>query len=119
MVDARLLSGIVCPLGSIHRSILRHETKRREWCGRLGRVAILDVMSKHKKQHVIPNCYLKAWCDPLTPTGQIPYIWRISKDGSQSRKRAPEKSFTANDRYTITLPNGERNLVVEHTLAEI
>jgi len=24
---------------------------------------------KHKNQHVIPNCYLKSWCDPRTPAG--------------------------------------------------
>jgi hypothetical protein len=74
-------------------------------------------LAKHKKQHVIPNCYLKAWCDPLTPTGQTPYIWRIAKDGSSKKNKAPEKSFTATDRYTITLPNGDRDLVVENTLA--
>lgn len=33
---------------------------------------------KNKKQHVIPNCYLKSWCDPRTPAGQSPYIWRVS-----------------------------------------
>src|SRR5712692_5537935 len=34
-----------------------------------------------------------------------------------TKKKAPEKSFTATDRYTVTLPNGQRNLVVENTLA--
>jgi len=74
-------------------------------------------MAEKKQQHVIPNCYLKAWCDPQTPAGQTPYIWRISRDGSTKRKKSPEKSFTANDRYTVKLPTGERNLVVEDTLA--
>lgn len=72
---------------------------------------------KNKKQHVIPACYLKAWCDPTTPAGQTPYIWRISKDGSTKKKKSPDKSFTETDRYTIRLPNGDRDLTVEHTLA--
>jgi hypothetical protein len=69
------------------------------------------------KQHVIPNCYLKAWCDPCTPLGQEPYIWRISKDGTTRKNKSPQKSFTATDRYTVTLPDGQRSLVLENTLA--
>jgi|SRR5208283_3337295 len=72
-----------------------------------------------KKQHTIPKCYLKAWCDPRTPPGQQPYIWRIRRDGTEKKKKSPEKSFTATDRYTINLPSGERNLVIEDTLSGI
>lgn len=74
---------------------------------------------KNKNQHVIPNCYLKSWCDPRTPAGQSPYIWRISRDGTQKKNKSPEKSFRANNRYTITMPNGDRNLVIENTLSGI
>jgi hypothetical protein len=73
----------------------------------------------HKNQHIIPNCYLKSWCDPRTPPGQRPYIWRISRDGTQKKKKSPEKSFIARDPYTIKMPNGERNLVIETTLGRI
>jgi hypothetical protein len=69
------------------------------------------------KQHLIPNCYLRAWCDPNTPEEQTPYIWRIARDGSSKRNKAPEKSFTATDRYTIKLPTGDNDLTVENTLA--
>jgi hypothetical protein len=69
------------------------------------------------KQHLIPNCYLKAWCDPRTPADQTPYIWRIARDGNSKKNKAPEKSFTATDRYTIKLPSGEKDLIVENTLA--
>jgi Protein of unknown function (DUF4238) len=72
-----------------------------------------------KLQHVIPNCYLKAWCDPRTPKGHSPYIWRISKDGKRKQKRSPEKSFRANDRYTITLADGSRDLALEDSLSSI
>ena len=71
---------------------------------------------KNKKQHVIPNCYLKSWCDPRTPAGQSPYIWRITRDGSKKKNKSPEKSFTASDRYTLKMPNGDRHLVIETTL---
>lgn len=72
-----------------------------------------------KRQHVIPNCYLKAWCDPVTPPGHTPSIWRISKDGSTKKRKSPEKSFTSTDRYTVTLPSGERSLVLEDTLSAL
>jgi len=74
---------------------------------------------KNKKQHIIPNCYLKSWCDPRTPAGQRPYIWKISRDGTEKKNKSPEKSFTASDRYTIKMPNGERHLLIETTLARI
>lgn len=74
---------------------------------------------KNKKQHVIPNCYLKSWCDPRTPTGQSPYIWRVSKDGNVKKNKSPEKSFTATDKYTIKMPNGDRDLTLETTLGRL
>lgn len=73
-------------------------------------------MAEQAAQHVIPSCYLKDWCDPNTPTGESPYIWRISRDGATKRRRSPEKSFRSNNRYTIKLPNGDRDLTVENTL---
>lgn len=53
-------------------------------------------MVEKKQQHTIPQCYLKAWCDPRTPPGQHPYIWRISRDGSERREKSPEKFFHFN-----------------------
>jgi hypothetical protein len=76
-------------------------------------------MVEKKKQHTIPKCYLKAWCDPRTPANQYPYIWRISRDGSVRKKKSPEKSFISTDRYTIKLPSGERDLIIENTLGGI
>lgn len=72
-----------------------------------------------KKQHVVPNCYLKAWCDPATPDGQEPYIWIHPVGGDEPRRKSPRKSFTDTDRYTIESPSGDRNLRVEDTLANI
>ena len=72
-----------------------------------------------KNQHVIPKCYLESWCDPKSLNQPLitPYIWRISCDGSKKKNKSPENSFVSNDHYTIKLPSGERNLIVEDTLA--
>jgi hypothetical protein len=37
-------------------------------------------MASHKKQHSVAQSYLKVWCDPKTPSGQEPYVWRFKKD---------------------------------------
>jgi len=72
-----------------------------------------------KSQHTIPKCYQKPWCDPATPSNQTPYIWMVSKDGRQKKRKAPEKAFVSTDAYTIKLPSGDRDLVIEDTLAQI
>lgn len=74
-------------------------------------------MSHHKKQHFVPACYLRAWCDPDTPKKQTPYVWMFDKDGSNSRKKAPEKIFHETDMYTIQKSTGERDLSIEHRLS--
>lgn len=74
---------------------------------------------EHKKQHTIPKCYLKAWCDPSYPKGQTPYIWIFSKDGLSSKRKSPDKSFIEKDFYTISDEKGNRNLSLEHGLSEL
>jgi hypothetical protein len=76
-------------------------------------------MSVQKAQHVIPNCYLKEWCDPDTPKRQTAFIWLITKDGSGRRRKSPENSFTSRHRYTVTFADSERDLTVENTLGDI
>ena len=76
-------------------------------------------MADHKKQHFVPRSYLRAWCDPNTPEGQEPYVWLFSSDGSDPRRKAPENIFHETDLYTIELPGGGRNLVLEHGLAQL
>jgi hypothetical protein len=72
-------------------------------------------------QHTIPNCYLKAWCDPAPlPPKHTPFIWLIQKDdrtGSKKRKKAPRNAFTESDRYTIRRDDGGKILTIEHGLA--
>ncbi|GJL73400.1 MAG: hypothetical protein NMNS01_25990 [Nitrosomonas sp.] len=76
-------------------------------------------MSKHKKQHYIPACYLKAWRDPHTPASQTPYVWVFDKDGSNVRKKAPENIFYETDLYTIHRANDSRDLVLEKGLSQL
>lgn len=76
-------------------------------------------MAAHKKQHFVPRSYLRAWCDPNTPDGQEPYVWLFSSDGSNPRRKAPDNIFRETDLYTIELPGGRRNLVLEHGLAQL
>jgi uncharacterized protein DUF4238 len=74
---------------------------------------------RKKHQHVIPKCYQKSWCDPATPVNQTPYVWIVSKDGQTKKRKAPEKAFATTNAYTIRLPNGGRELVIEDTLMKI
>jgi hypothetical protein len=72
-----------------------------------------------KDQHVVPECYLKAWCDPASPVGYVPYVWVASRDGKHIRNKSPRKIFTSSDFYTIKLNDGSRNLVIEDTFSAI
>lgn len=74
---------------------------------------------QHKDQHFIPQCYLKAWCDPETPPRQKPYVWTFGKDEQRGRRKAPQNIFHETDMYTIRGPDGGRDLSLEHGLAEL
>ncbi len=75
------------------------------------------AIARHKKQHFVPQCYLKAWCDPKTPAKQEPYVWRFNKDGAAPRRKAPENIFYQTDLYTIRQADGGRDLVLERGLS--
>src|SRR5262249_17303122 len=72
-----------------------------------------------KNQHVIPECYLNAWCDPETPSGYTPYVWVHARDASTRKKRAPRKLFTETDFYTVKLGDGSRSLLIEDSFSVI
>ena len=71
------------------------------------------------KQHIVPKCYLKAWCDPKTPKAHEPYIWLISKDGTEKTKKSPQKSLKGADAYMIRFPDGKTDQIVETTLSQL
>lgn len=73
-------------------------------------------MTKQKDQHWIPRSYLAAWCDPETPAGHEPYVWKFSKDGKRSVNKAPKSIFKVSDLYTLQFADGSRNLTIEHGL---
>lgn len=73
----------------------------------------------HKKQHYIPKVYLAAWCDPDTPSQMQPYVWVFDRAGGLGKKRAPHKIFTETDFYTISRPDGSRDLKIEHALSKV
>jgi hypothetical protein len=70
------------------------------------------------KQHIIPESYLKAWCDPATPSNHEPYIWITSADGTNTRNKSPRKTFRETDFYTIKFSDGSRNLVIEDSFTQ-
>jgi hypothetical protein len=74
------------------------------------------MAKSHKAQHWVPKCYLRAWVDLNRPTNYEPYVHVFSKDGGTSRKKSPENLFTETDLYTIRLPDGARDLRLEHGL---
>jgi hypothetical protein len=67
-------------------------------------------MSKHAKQHYVPQSYLSAWVDSDTPQGQEPYVWVFPKEETAGRKKAPKNVFWEGDMYTIPIPGGGRDL---------
>ncbi|MCP4426859.1 MAG: DUF4238 domain-containing protein, partial [Chloroflexi bacterium] len=74
---------------------------------------------KHKRQHYVPSSYLRAWCDPDTPKGHTPYVWRFSKDGTQISKKAPKRIFYERDLYTVRGNDGQRDLHLEYNLSKV
>ena len=69
----------------------------------------------NKKQHFVPATYLRAWCDP----NYKPFIWVYPKNGGEAKSKSPKKIFWETDFYTIKRINGERDLVLEHGLAQL
>jgi Protein of unknown function (DUF4238) len=74
---------------------------------------------EHKNQHFVPQSYLSAWCDANTPPGQTPYVWIFAKEGTQSKRKAPENIFFETDTYTIKSADGSRALRLERGLCEL
>ncbi len=72
---------------------------------------------EHRKQHTVPESYLTAWCDPETPEGQEPYVWRWLKDGTEVRRKAPRNIFYEMEIYTLKTPDGSRDLRLEGMLS--
>ena len=75
----------------------------------------------HKKQHFVPQCYLKAWLDPESKGKEKldPYVWVFDKDGANGRRKSPGNLFTEQDIYTIPGADGQRDLRLEHGFQQL
>lgn len=75
-------------------------------------------MSDPKKQHYVPQCYLREFVDPHTPAGYEPYVWIFSKDGKSKEKRAPKNLFHETDLYTLNI-EGDKHYAIERSLSAL
>ena len=75
-------------------------------------------MAAPKKQHYVPQCYLRELVDPKTPPGYEPYVWVFSKDGKTKEKRAPKNTFHETDLYTLDV-RGQKHYAIETSLAQL
>jgi hypothetical protein len=75
-------------------------------------------MSNAKKQHYVPQFYLRQFIDPNTPSGQEPYVWVFSKDGKKRQRRAPKNILWETDLYTFDV-EGAKHYELERTLSKI
>jgi len=75
-------------------------------------------MTDAKKQHYVPQFYLREFVDPNTPPGQEPYVWLFTKNGKSVERRAPKNIFWKTDLYTIDV-NGEKLYDIEKELSTI
>jgi hypothetical protein len=73
-------------------------------------------MNQKKQQHILPQCYQKSWLAPDCPSDFEPYVWLFKKDGTEKKRKAPKHVFVENEKYTIRLNDGSRDLIVEDTL---
>lgn len=75
-------------------------------------------MSDAKKQHYVPQFYLREFLDPNTPPGQEPYVWVFSKDGKKKQRRAPKNILWETDLYTLDV-EGAKHYQLEQALSKI
>jgi hypothetical protein len=74
------------------------------------------------QQHRIPACYLRAWLEPVTPSGQNAAIWRIPVENlapGAAYRRSPEKSFRDPEVFTVKLEDGTRSYQLEQALGQL
>jgi hypothetical protein len=71
-------------------------------------------MSDPKNQHIIPQCYLKQFVDPKTPTGYEPYVWIFERDTKVGKKKAPINILAKTDFYTY-----KGDYTIETSLAQL
>lgn len=78
-------------------------------------------VKKYSKQHFVAKCYTKSWCDPDSANNPKlePFIWQFDRNGNNARAKSPVKLFTETDIYTLPLPDGGRDLTLEHGFQQL
>ncbi len=76
-------------------------------------------MSKPKKQHIVPQCYLREFLDPFIPPKYEPYVWIFDKDGKNRKNKPPKNILTGNELYTLDIPGHGKDYSVEESLSQL
>jgi len=74
-------------------------------------------MSNPKKQHYVPQCYLREFRDPASDSDD-PSVWIFNKDGTGRRRDKVRNVLAVNDLYTLKY-QGQKNYVIEKTLSNL
>lgn len=72
-----------------------------------------------RKQHYIPQFYLKYFTDPLTPPLQMPYVWILDKQNESIKNKAPVNFAFKKGYNDIIDENGNKSSIVEDQFMEI
>ena len=75
-------------------------------------------MSAPKKQHYVPQLYLREFLDPNTPPGYEPYVWIFAEDGKTKNRRAPKNVLWEMDLYTLE-KDGTKQYELEELLSKL
>lgn len=76
------------------------------------------IKNKPTKQHYVPQCYLREFADPTTPSNKEPFVWIFDKDGKNERRDKVKNVLASNDLYTIKI-KGQKDYSIEETLANL
>jgi len=76
------------------------------------------MANKPKKQHYVPQCYLREWADPRTRANNEPCVWIFDKDGKNRRKDKVKNVLAVNNLYTLKI-KGQKNYSIEETLGNL
>lgn len=76
-------------------------------------------MSEPKRQHYVPQCYLREWIDPNVPKGHEPFVWIFDRKGKNKKRKAPKNILRSNDLYTLQIKGRQKNYSIEKTLSSL
>lgn len=72
----------------------------------------------YKKQHYIPQTYLKSWCDVNKPKEFDDFVWIFELSGDNPKRKSPQNLFHETDLYTI-FEEDKKIFNIEHSLSDL